>query len=432
MAASKTPIYYPGIQISQFLPLFSDIIQVFEKVFKIYHDAEHNKRICGAIFDRVSAVEVKIRSLKFRWDEHRESFTQKNYTVLQKLCVESIEAIFYDLAKEFDSYIDELDLVISVDDECRKLEKQIIRNDIEDLNKYLGNMYISDLNEQNANSCIVFANKFNQMLRFIPFNTQKIGYGSSILNGIRSISCDKPGLSLRHQIHVPNFKVIIQDDKINNEINNKILFNINEVDYKKLNIQIYDDNDNQCISFVIEDKVYQCILPDTKNIEKPQDINPYPPYPLFRMLIQFTFQLIADYRRKNRFEILDISEISGKIFKHYDPYQKPIKKKHSSQIYKKWKNTMIPRVIKVQRMQQGTESSTILLIELDNKNNVINRSKQDNNNRNAKLLANKSSVFFNNVTLALSTFFAFSLDTMSFLNNEDHGYKSYEDHFGHI
>ncbi|CAG8755659.1 483_t:CDS:2, partial [Dentiscutata erythropus] len=160
MVATKTPIYDLRIQISQFLPLFSDIIQVSEKISKIYHDAEHNKRICGAIFDRVSAVEVTIRSLKFRWDEHRKSFTQKNYTVLQKLLcniqkledfmndvtksecvkcikVESIEAIFYDLIKEFDRYIDELDLVILVDDERRRREKQILRNDIEDLNKAL-------------------------------------------------------------------------------------------------------------------------------------------------------------------------------------------------------------------------------------------------------------------------------------------------------
>ncbi|CAG8734550.1 35545_t:CDS:1 [Gigaspora margarita] len=157
MVASKISIYDSGIQILQFLSLFSDIIQVFENISKIYHDAELNKRICGAIFDRVSAVVVTIRSLKFRWDEHRESFTQKNYTVLQKvLCnirklenfanditklkrirylrVELIEANFDDLTKEFDKYIDELDLVILVDVERRRREKQILRNDIEDLN----------------------------------------------------------------------------------------------------------------------------------------------------------------------------------------------------------------------------------------------------------------------------------------------------------
>ncbi|RIB16360.1 hypothetical protein C2G38_1517860 [Gigaspora rosea] len=146
------------VHISQFLPLFNEITLIFERISKTYHDAEHNKRICGAIFDRVSAVEVTIRTLNFQWDEHKESFTHKNYTVLQKiLCnirklekfvddvtkskgirniqVESIETIFYDLTKEFDRYIDELDLVILVDAERRKQEKQILRNDIEDLNK---------------------------------------------------------------------------------------------------------------------------------------------------------------------------------------------------------------------------------------------------------------------------------------------------------
>ncbi|CAG8715615.1 2078_t:CDS:2, partial [Gigaspora rosea] len=86
------------VQISQFLPLFSEIIQP------------------------VSVVEETIRSLNFQRDEHKESFTHKNYTFLQKIL-------------KFDRYIDELDLVILVDIERRKQEKQILRNDIEDLNK---------------------------------------------------------------------------------------------------------------------------------------------------------------------------------------------------------------------------------------------------------------------------------------------------------
>ncbi|CAG8752230.1 30450_t:CDS:2, partial [Racocetra persica] len=158
------------------------ITQIFERISKIYHDAEHNKRICGAIFDRVSAVEVTIRSLKFRWEEHKESFTQKNYTVLQKILhniqklenfvndvtqskgikyiqVESIESMFYDLTKEFDRYIDELDLVILVDVERRRRDKQILKKDFEDLNKYLESMHIS---KQNTSSCVVLANKLSR------------------------------------------------------------------------------------------------------------------------------------------------------------------------------------------------------------------------------------------------------------------------------
>ncbi|CAG8555007.1 21447_t:CDS:2 [Gigaspora rosea] len=89
------------VQILQFHPLFSEIIQMLEKISKTYHDAEYNKRTCGAIYDRVSVVEVTIRSLNFQWDEHKESFTHKNYTFLRKIL-------------KFDRYIDELDLVILV------------------------------------------------------------------------------------------------------------------------------------------------------------------------------------------------------------------------------------------------------------------------------------------------------------------------------
>ncbi|RIB26976.1 hypothetical protein C2G38_2161721 [Gigaspora rosea] len=111
------------VQILQFHPLFSEIIQMLEKISKTYHDAEYNKRTCGAIYDRVSVVEVTIRSLNFQWDEHKESFTHKNYTFLRKIL-------------KFDRYIDELDLVILVNVERRKQENQILRNDMRILIKY--------------------------------------------------------------------------------------------------------------------------------------------------------------------------------------------------------------------------------------------------------------------------------------------------------
>ncbi|CAG8697937.1 44690_t:CDS:2 [Gigaspora margarita] len=162
------------VQISQFLHSSVKKLHKFlKKISKTYHDVEHNKRICGAIFDRVSALEVTIRSLNFQWDEHKESYTHKKHIVLQKiLCnirklekfvddvtkskgirniqVESIEAIFYYLTKEFDRYIDKLDLAILVDVERRKQEEQILRNDIEDLNKCLENMLISEISKQNV------------------------------------------------------------------------------------------------------------------------------------------------------------------------------------------------------------------------------------------------------------------------------------------
>ncbi|CAG8470226.1 24025_t:CDS:2 [Gigaspora rosea] len=170
------------IQISQFLPLFNEITQNFEKISKVYHDAEHNKRICGVIFDRVSAIEVTVRSLKFRRDENKKFFTQRNYKGLQNiLCniqklekflsdvtksesiryiqVESIKTNFNDLTEEFDKHIDELGLVILVDVERRKQEKQILRDDIEDINKYLENTYMNDISKQNASSHTVLGNK---------------------------------------------------------------------------------------------------------------------------------------------------------------------------------------------------------------------------------------------------------------------------------
>ncbi|CAG8747044.1 28255_t:CDS:2, partial [Dentiscutata erythropus] len=88
------------IQISKFLPIFSDITQIFKKISDIYYDAEYNK--------------------------------------------------------------DELDQLILVDVERRKRENQILRNDIEDLNNYLKSIYVGDTSKQNASSNIVWMDKLSR------------------------------------------------------------------------------------------------------------------------------------------------------------------------------------------------------------------------------------------------------------------------------
>ncbi|CAG8485573.1 12717_t:CDS:1 [Cetraspora pellucida] len=196
----------------------------------------------------------------------------------------------------------------------------------------------------------------------------------------------------------------------------KTLFNIikvTELDGKQFNILMYktDDDSQYIISFVIEDKIYQCTLPDARKVklnEKSRDINPYP---LFRMFIQCTFQLIADYRRKNRFKNPDISKLTGKMWKACKDFQKEFKKftsdvnlfrpkpqfgfrpfvpnqtrgERSNRSYRRDGNviSIVPSVISIQRVQQEAGSSTELGdfyyhgSEWTNKKNKIDRKKQD-------------------------------------------------------
>ncbi|CAG8595480.1 2486_t:CDS:1 [Cetraspora pellucida] len=196
----------------------------------------------------------------------------------------------------------------------------------------------------------------------------------------------------------------------------KTLFNIikvTELDGKQFNILMYktDDDSQYIISFVIEDKIYRCTLPDAKEVrlnEKRRDINPFP---LFRMFIQCTFQFIADYRRKNRFKNPDISKLTGKMWKACEDFQKEFQKytnevnlsrpkpqfgfrpfvpnqtreERSNRSYRRGRNaiSIVPSVISVQRVQQESGSSTELGefysngLEWTNKNSKIDRKKQD-------------------------------------------------------
>ncbi|CAG8537978.1 9679_t:CDS:1 [Dentiscutata heterogama] len=208
----------------------------------------------------------------------------------------------------------------------------------------------------------------------------------------------------------------------------KYLFNITEKYDKQFNIHIYKDENNiQYIIFVIENNTYRFLLPDAKKItlkEKLRDINAFP---LFRMLIQFNFQELADSNQKNRFKNQDISKLTGKMwrsskefreefkkytsrvnllrpkpqydFKTQDPYQKPNRGKRSYKPYKKSGND-------ISIIQQLTGSSSELFTESiyngtqwqNDKNNTVNHPKQGDNIDNAKLPANNNVATSNDIT----------------------------------
>ncbi|CAG8452682.1 4429_t:CDS:1 [Racocetra fulgida] len=172
------------------------------------------------------------------------------------------------------------------------------------------------------------------------------------------------------------------------EFNTKTLFDIINGINKPFKIQMFkNDNSQYIISFVIEDKIYSCTLPDAKEVklnEKCRDINSYP---LFRMLIQSIFQLIADHLGKKRFKNQYVSKITGKMWhsskafqrefqnftnevnllrpkpqfgfrpSRYDPH--PIRDR-SNRNDKKSKISIVPSFISVRHVQQDAGSSSEL------------------------------------------------------------------------
>ncbi|CAG8466414.1 17986_t:CDS:10 [Racocetra fulgida] len=166
-----------AVPFSRFLPIVDDVVKIFDEIAKLYQSAEHNRRICGTLFDRVIAAEAAIRTLKIRRDEHKEFFNQQNFVVMQKFLrnienikkfindvsqlkglskyiqAKSIETTFQELTTEFDRFVSILNLTITIDtrDRARK-DKEILRKDIEDLNKVVSIMCLTDVNKNVSDS----------------------------------------------------------------------------------------------------------------------------------------------------------------------------------------------------------------------------------------------------------------------------------------
>src|SRR4051812_48035576 len=78
----NTPIV---ISFARFLPLFTDIKNIFEEIIDITQTAEHNGRICDMLLQRVYAVNLAVIDLKIARESNQRFFNINNYLVLQNL-----------------------------------------------------------------------------------------------------------------------------------------------------------------------------------------------------------------------------------------------------------------------------------------------------------------------------------------------------------
>ncbi|CAG8465393.1 3542_t:CDS:10 [Cetraspora pellucida] len=151
-----------AVPFSKFTQIIIDIINVTGEITPIYQSAEHNKHISRSLFERIVAVETSLRLLKAYKDEYKEFFNKQNFVTIQKLSdniqkmktfiseitqlkgllkysqTKSVQTIFYDLTTEFDSCINTLNFINTDNIKSRtEHEKEIIDNDLEELNQYL-------------------------------------------------------------------------------------------------------------------------------------------------------------------------------------------------------------------------------------------------------------------------------------------------------
>ena len=73
-----------AIPYTKFLPLISEIESILNEVIEIAQAAEHNKRTCNSLKQRVYAADLAVLDLKVQRD-NQEFYSEKNYLYLQSL-----------------------------------------------------------------------------------------------------------------------------------------------------------------------------------------------------------------------------------------------------------------------------------------------------------------------------------------------------------
>jgi hypothetical protein len=137
-------------------------IELYDEIVKIYEKAEHNRRICGIMSERVLIANTIVNNLKIRKEENINFFlSEKNYINLNRFAIiiskihkllseisqlkslykyikyNSIEKIVKNLKDEFDSTIQILNFPLKVNYNLRDNndDDKRIKADIDDLNE---------------------------------------------------------------------------------------------------------------------------------------------------------------------------------------------------------------------------------------------------------------------------------------------------------
>ncbi|CAI2171462.1 15560_t:CDS:2 [Funneliformis geosporum] len=145
------------IPFEKFLPLFGDVVKILDNAVQMYVIAQHNKNICKLLIQRIGVANSQISILKTQ----KDLFTTESYESLQKLVNllglmrnfigdiskygkirkylegKTIQQTYQELCKEYDSSINFLNLLVTINFRISaKEENEMIRKDIAALEKF--------------------------------------------------------------------------------------------------------------------------------------------------------------------------------------------------------------------------------------------------------------------------------------------------------
>ncbi|CAG8454087.1 7563_t:CDS:2 [Ambispora gerdemannii] len=145
-----------------FAPLISEVLKLVEGTVQLYQTAEHNKRVCGVLLDRMIAAEAAVKNLEIRKSEYHDFFKSvdnfrtfqifKNTIEKTKRFIAEISQIkglrkfttgilqantikknFNELTREFDGYMALLQFTITIDAKSQQQkDREVIEEDMND------------------------------------------------------------------------------------------------------------------------------------------------------------------------------------------------------------------------------------------------------------------------------------------------------------
>ncbi|CAI2171717.1 383_t:CDS:2 [Funneliformis geosporum] len=127
----------------------------------IHGAAEHNKKICGILLNRVQIADINSRNVKLQRDKNEEFFTKENLFYLQKLDK---------VVDKIHKFVEEITQITGLSKYIHAKNDHKVKSDIEDLSQYLKDIGsgITDIN-QNFSEAVkqinVFGNSLNEIIQ---------------------------------------------------------------------------------------------------------------------------------------------------------------------------------------------------------------------------------------------------------------------------
>lgn len=152
---TQTLLLTTSLPIGQFLPLFGEVSKLAQELINLYQTANHNKRICGVLLDRVQVAEVAVENLKIRHAHRKDFFTGQNLILMRELVktikeiksfakrirelrgwlkffqAKSISETFNELTSKFDYNMSSLNFIITIDTNLQaQIDNEALRADV--------------------------------------------------------------------------------------------------------------------------------------------------------------------------------------------------------------------------------------------------------------------------------------------------------------